>query len=86
MTSEQHLWANVFDRPGSSVEKSYVTSQLALPSDQETSTWLKDRQHFFKVQYSIQQFFSIMMFDRYRLAFLVSDTALTHDAASVLCR
>ena len=56
MTSEQHLWADVFDRPGSFVKKPYVRGQLALPSDEDVNAWLKDRQHLFKVQYSFERF------------------------------
>ncbi len=55
MTSEQKLWASIFDRPGSFVKKSFVTSQLAFHSDEDSTAWLKDRQHLFKVQQSHQQ-------------------------------
>ena len=56
MTSEQHLWADVFDRPGSFVKKPYVKWQLVLRSDEAVNAWLKDRQHLFKVQYSFERF------------------------------
>ena len=54
VTSEQHLWIAISEKPGSCVKKSFVTSQLALPCDEDSTAWLMDRPHLFQVQFSCQ--------------------------------
>ncbi len=56
VASEQQLWLAIIDRPGGCVKKSYVTSQLALSSDEDSNAWLMDRPHLFQVQSSYREY------------------------------